>query len=167
MGASANCEIEAVSVPAERPVAGVEHILARAAERAAHAGVGYAGLVLPTEAFELAQAGAVLVDVRTRAEWELVGRVPGSVLVEWQRYPHGAANLGFFAELDVHASHEDIVLFLCRSARRSHLAAEAAAVRGYSRAFNILEGFEGDLDPLRRRGTLGGWRSAGLPWVQS
>jgi len=152
---------------AEPPVRGIERILSRAAERATEADVRYAGLVLPAEAFELTLAGAVLVDVRTRAEWELVGRVPGSVLVEWQRYPDGAANRGFFAELDVHASHEDVVLFLCRSARRSHLAAEAAAARGYSRAFNILEGFEGDLDAVRRRGTLGGWRSAGLPWVQS
>ena len=59
------------------------------------------------------------------------------------------------------------MLFLCRSGVRSHHAAEAAARAGFKRAYNVLEGFEGDLDCTRRRGTLGGWRAAGLPWEQS
>ena len=29
------------------------------------------------------------------------------------------------------------------------------------------KGFEGDKDGTGHRGTLGGWKAAGLPWVQS
>jgi len=67
----------------------------------------------------------------------------------------------------VAVERDETVLFLCRSGVRSHHAAEAAARAGFKRAYNVLEGFEGDLDCTRRRGTLGGWRAAGLPWEQS
>jgi rhodanese-related sulfurtransferase len=144
-----------------------ESILQRAAARARDTGVPYAGLVTPDEAQRLASAGARIVDVRTRPEWELVGHVPGSVLVEWQRYPDGARNDRFLDELAEIADPDDAVLFLCRSGQRSHHAAAAAAGAGYARAFNILEGFEGERDAEGRRGALGGWRKHGLPWVQS
>jgi rhodanese-related sulfurtransferase len=107
------------------------------------------------------------VDVRTRPEWELVGHVPGAALVEWQRYPDGTRNERFLDELADVADPDDTVLFLCRSGHRSHHAAAAAAAAGFGRAYNILEGFEGDRDPSGQRGTLGGWRKRGLPWVQS
>lgn len=144
-----------------------EAIVARAAARARDAGVPYAGLVTPEEAQRLTASGARMVDVRTRPEWELVGHVPGSVLVEWQTYPAGARNTQFLAELADAVDQEDTVLFLCRSGQRSHHAAAAAAAAGYARAYNILEGFEGDRDASSRRGTLGGWRKRGLPWTQS
>lgn len=144
-----------------------EAILARAAARGRNAGAPYAGLVTPDEAQRLAAAGARIVDVRTRPEWELVGHVPGSALVEWQRYPDGARNERFLDELAEAVDPDDTVLFLCRSGQRSHHAAAAAAAAGYTRAYNILEGFEGDRDPTGRRGALGGWRKRGLPWVQS
>jgi rhodanese-related sulfurtransferase len=139
-------------------------------ERAARRGreLGYAGAVTPEEAWLLQRAGAAtIVDVRTRAEWELVGHVPGTPLVEWRRYGEESPNPGFLDELDDIASRDEPLLFLCRSGVRSHHAAQAAAQAGFARAYNILEGFEGDLDDDRRRGTLGGWRRAGLPWVQS
>ena len=107
------------------------------------------------------------MDVRTRPEWELVGHVPGARLVEWRRYGEEHANPDFIAQLDNVASRDEPLLFLCRSGVRSHHAAQAAARAGFARACNILKGFEGDLDATRRRGLLGGWRRAGLPWVQS
>jgi rhodanese-related sulfurtransferase len=143
-------------------------LLERAAARCAEAGVPYAGVVLPHEAYRLiTEAGAILVDVRSKAEWDLVGRVPGSALVEWQGYPCTDRNPRFLEELREHAEPGDVVLFLCRSGQRSHHAATAAAAAGYKHAFNILEGFEGDRDPSGRRGTVAGWRKRGLPWVQS
>jgi rhodanese-related sulfurtransferase len=57
-------------------------------------------------------------------------------------------------------------MFLCRSGVRSDAAARVAAAAGYAKAFNVVEGFEGDKDADGHRGTLGGWRKAGLPWVQ-
>jgi rhodanese-related sulfurtransferase len=147
----------------------VELILAAARRRAVERVLPYSGAVTPIEASTLlrAVAGATLVDVRTRAEWDYVGRVPGSVLVEWNTYPDGARNPAFLEQLreaagDVAAP----VLFLCRSGQRSDQAARAAQAAGYAYAFNVLEGFEGDKDASGQRGHLNGWRNAGLPWTQ-
>ncbi|HSN19169.1 MAG TPA: rhodanese-like domain-containing protein [Usitatibacter sp.] len=143
-------------------------IFARAAHRARAARLEYAGAVTPHEAWLLQRVGAAtIVDVRTRPEWELVGHVPGTPLVEWRRYGEERPRADFLAQLDNLASRDEPLLFLCRSGVRSHRAAEAAARAGFTRAYNVLEGFEGELDAERRRGTLGGWRHAGLPWIQT
>jgi len=147
----------------------VESILERAQQRARQLGLPYRGALLPAEAFALAQAvdGAQIVDVRTRAELDWVGRVPGAVLIEWNHYPGGVRNARFAEELKLAVERTDApVMFICRSGARSHFAAAVAAQLGYGAAFNILEGFEGDKDPRGHRNTVGGWRVAGLPWVQ-
>ncbi len=144
-----------------------ETILDRAAMRGRDRDVPYAGLVTPIEAYALMLAGvATLVDVRTRFENEYVGRVPGTPLIEWKALGAAAPNPHFVEALDALDGKHDNLLFLCRSGVRSHAAAAAAAAAGYGHAFNILEGFEGDLDPAGHRGATG-WRKAGLPWVQS
>ena len=118
-------------------------------------------------ALALARAGAKIVDVRSQFEHELIGRVPGSSLVVWKHWPTGEFNPRFLPELRQQCSSDDIVLFLCRSGVRSHSAAAVAAEAGYSQSFNILEGFEGDLNEEGQRGHLGGWRKSGLPWLQN
>lgn len=146
-----------------------ESVLAAAHRRAADASLPYFGAVTPVEAHTLLEgdSAARLIDVRTRAEWDYVGRVPGSVLIEWNTYPDGIRNPRFLDELRRAAGDSDApVLFLCRSGQRSDSAARAATTAGYTRAFNVLEGFEGNKDASGRRGQLGGWRKAGLPWVQ-
>jgi len=146
----------------------LDEILARARERGAAQGLSYAGAVTPKEAWRLHSAGAaVIVDVRTAPEREFVGRVPDAIAVEWRAYGSKEANPRFTEELQAAVGRGDAVLFLCRSGVRSHHAAELAARAGFERAFNILEGFEGDLGSDQKRGMLGGWRRAGLPWVQS
>lgn len=145
-----------------------EEIFARAAERAQGMGLAYAGALTPGEAWQLQAAGAAtLVDVRTFAEWEFVGRVPDSMLVEWRRLGEQKPNAAFLQQLHGNVHPDEVVLFLCRSGVRSHHAAETAARAGFGRAYNVLEGFEGDLDGERHRGTAGGWRFHGLPWIQS
>lgn len=146
----------------------VESILDRAQTRARQLGLPYRGALTPSEAFTLWQSvGAQLVDVRTRAELDWVGRVPGAVHIEWNHYPGGIRNARFAEELKLSVERTGApVMFLCRSGNRSHFAAAVAAQLGYSAAFNILEGFEGDKDPQGHRNTLGGWRVAGLPWAQ-
>ena len=138
-----------------------------ARQRAEQLKVSYAGALLPEEAHALMQAGARLVDVRTKAELEWVGRVPGSISVEWNSWPGGKPNPDFLAQLEAQVGKDAAVLFLCRSGGRSHGAAAAAAAAGYADAYNVLQGFEGDKDAQAHRNTLGGWRLAGLPWVQS
>ena len=145
----------------------MEDIKKSARERGKKMGLTYAGALLPAEAHQLMQAGAKLVDVRTKPEMLYVGKVPGSAAVEWQTYPGSRANPEFLAELAAAVPKDTPVMFLCRSGVRSHAAAEAASRAGWKEAYNILEGFEGDKDAAQHRGNVGGWRKAGLPWTQS
>jgi rhodanese-related sulfurtransferase len=92
-----------------------------------------------------------LVDVRTRAELEWVGRPPDAVFIEWNAWPGGARNPAFEQELLERVPDKAApVLFLCRSGGRSHHAALAARQLGYALAFNILEGFEGAIERASR-----------------
>ncbi len=145
----------------------IEALLASAHQRALSGKLSYQGVVTPTEAWELMQdKQAHLIDVRSAFEWEYVGHIPGSTLVEWKHLPGGEFNVDFLSQLAEVGGKSENYLFLCRSGARSHAAATAAAAAGYRGAFNILEGFEGDLDAHKQRGKTGGWRHAGLPWVQ-
>jgi rhodanese-related sulfurtransferase len=149
------------------PLTEAEEILATAAQRARTASLPYAGEVTPQEAYRLfSEHGAKIVDVRSEFEYGYIGRVNGASLISWRFWPSGEANPNFLVELRRQCADSDIILFLCRSAVRSHSTAVAAAAAGFTRAFNIAEGFEGDLDEHGQRGNIGGWRKAGLPWVQ-
>jgi rhodanese-related sulfurtransferase len=146
----------------------VDDVLKAAAARGQQMGLPYGGALTPSEAHEVWRnaSGAKLVDVRTRAEWDYVGRIPGAVEIELVTYPGGRPNPGFVAELESKVDKSAPVLFICRSGGRSHNAAMLAAQAGYT-AYNVLEGFEGDRDAGGHRNTTGGWRVAGLPWSQS
>jgi rhodanese-related sulfurtransferase len=147
----------------------IDKILELARKRATEMGLPYSGALTPREAYEVwrGKPGARLVDVRTRAEWNYVGRIPDAVEVEWQTYPAGRPNPSFLPELEGAVEKTAPVLFICRSGGRSHNAALVATKAGYTEAYNVLEGFEGDRDDKGRRNTVGGWRVAGLPWTQS
>ena len=122
---------------------------------------------------------AILIDVRTRAEWNFVGTPDLSalgreaVLIEWQSFPEGSLNAAFVdllrAKLDeLGADRETELFFICRSGVRSRHAANAAVGADYSKCRNVAEGFEGPLDPnSHQRGRGAGWKAAGLPWRQS
>ncbi|MBU9602011.1 rhodanese-like domain-containing protein [Burkholderia multivorans] len=149
----------------------LEQLYAKADERRAQGSLNYAGALLPAEAFELLQLdpSARLVDVRTRAELDWIGRPlvgDGQYLhVEWSRYPGGVPNTEFLDELRAAVSPDTPVPFLCRSAARSKLAAVAAAQAGFRKAFDLLEGFEGAKDAEGHRKTVDGWCFRKLPWI--
>jgi rhodanese-related sulfurtransferase len=131
-------------------------------------GLPYAGGVTPPVAWALVSSGqAVLIDVRTNEERVFVGYVPGSVHVPWATGTALTRNPRFVRELEAKLGAKDkIALLLCRSGKRSALAAEAATKAGASLIFNVLEGFEGELDDNHQRNRIDGWRQHGLPWVQ-
>lgn len=147
------------------------NILSAARERGAEKRMPYAGAVTPTEAYALLQqdVNVLLVDVRTNAERDWVGRVaiPESqhAAVQWNTYPGGTPNPHFLEELSRVAGKDKILLFLCRSGVRSRHAAKLATENGYANCFDVLEGFEGDKDAEGHRKTVGGWCKAGLPWI--
>jgi rhodanese-related sulfurtransferase len=132
------------------------------------AGLSYAGGVPPQLAWELFSAGeALLVDVRSGEELKFVGQVPRSLHVPWASGTSLTRNPRFVRELEAKTGDKDaVLLLLCRSGKRSALAAEAAAKAGFTQVYNVLEGFEGELDEQQHRGVADGWRFHGLPWVQ-
>mgnify|MGYP001381462541 CR=1 FL=1 len=124
-----------------------------------------------------ADPGAVLIDVRTRAEWAFVGLPDLSslgkqpVLLEWQSFPDNRVDAQFADRLatalkGAGVKPGDELFFICRSGGRSKMAAQALVGLGFTKCRNVADGFEGPLDPQRHRGTAGGWKRAGLPWVQ-
>jgi rhodanese-related sulfurtransferase len=128
---------------------------------------GYAGDITPALAWQWQQTGqAVLVDVRTDAEREWVGFVPGAVPLAWKQWPGMALNPDFDAGVKAAAPAGQKAMLLCRSGVRSIAAAKRAAELGVE-AYNILEGFEGDPTPEGQRNQLAGWRQRGLPWRQN
>ncbi len=131
----------------------------------------YAGACTPTEALAILQANpnAILVDVRTNAERDWIGKVAINEAqhqaVQWNLYPGGVPNADFLQQLAQGARKDSILLFLCRSGVRSRHAAKLATENGYANCFDILEGFEGDKDAQGHRKNVSGWCKAGLPWV--
>lgn len=142
--------------------------LEEAREAAQQAGLPYAGGVPPQLAWQLFSSGeALLVDVRSGEERKFVGHVPNSLHVAWATGTALTRNPRFVRELEAKVGgKEAVVLLLCRSGKRSALAAEAAAKAGFTQVYNVLEGFEGEIDAQQHRGVADGWRFRGLPWEQ-
>lgn len=146
---------------------GLRHDADGATLQAPRPAEGYAGDIPPALAWQWMQDGtAVLVDVRSDAEREWVGQVPGAVAVAWKQWPGMAFNPDFDAQLRAAVPAGGRVALLCRSGVRSIAAARRATELGLT-AYNILEGFEGDPDSQAHRGRKGGWRYRGLPWRQN
>lgn len=163
--ASSATETAAIDTAADLPAA-----LQQALNHAQEQNLAYAGSVTPHQAWQLVQQGlALLVDVRTAEERKFVGQVPGSAHVAWATGTALTRNPRFARELvALHAKQPQPlpVLLLCRSGKRSALAAQEAAKAALPLVFNISEGFEGDHDTQQQRGHFNGWRFYGLPWVQ-
>lgn len=126
----------------------------------------YAGAVTPQEANALtAMPDTVLVDVRSTAELDLVGRIPDAIHIEWAFYPGMVPNANFAEQLQKKVDKDKTVIFICRTGGRSHSAAMLADTMGYDHAYNMLEGFEGATNPQNQRTMINGWKQANLPWT--
>lgn len=147
----------------------ITELLSLAQARARELNLAYEGALTPREAHELLQLApaARIVDVRTKAELDWVGRVPGAIEIEWMAYPGNVLNPHFLQTLKHSVVTENLLMFLCRSGQRSSAAAKAATEAGFPDCYNILEGFEGNKDANGQRNRSGGWRVCGLPWHQS
>jgi rhodanese-related sulfurtransferase len=139
----------------------------------------YAGNLEVQDAWALLESDpkAQLIDVRTTAEWNFVGQPDLSELgrrthlIEWQSFPSMAVNPEFAtaaarALREAGAGTDTPILLLCRSGARSRAAAIALTKAGFTRAYNVSGGFEGDTDPSGHRGQINGWKAANLPWRQ-
>jgi rhodanese-related sulfurtransferase len=144
-----------------------DEIFQLAQKRGIENSLPYTGAMTPREAFDVLQANpqVLLVDVRTQAELELVGRIPNALNIEWAFYPGMVKNQDFAKQLAEKVDKNLIVIFMCRTGGRSHNAATVAQQLGYANAYNMLEGFEGEANELKQRTTINGWKHAGLPWT--
>ncbi len=130
----------------------------------------------PKEAYDLVQSdpSALLVDVRSTFEYLFVGHPTDSVHVAWMDDPDFKVDPEFarnvraltLGGICTEGGSAVPVLLICRSGKRSLEAGEELINEGFTKVYNVLEGFEGDLDKEHKRSTLGGWRFAGLPWAQ-
>ena len=147
----------------------LQQALDKARQAARLEGLTFAGSLSPQTAWALVRAGAAqLVDVRSVEENRFVGHVPDTLNVPWATGTSLTRNPRFVRELEAKLSNRDQpVLLLCRSGKRSALAAEAATKAGLPQVFNVLEGFEGEIDAYGQRGHGDGWRFHGLPWEQN
>lgn len=141
--------------------------------------MNYAGDINPKECWDMLAGSdrAVLVDVRTRAEWAYVGGpmiesgMRSPIGQEWQVFPTMQVDPGFVEalkqQLDAQGAGPDTkICFLCRSGVRSLAAAQIMTAHGYTQCFNIAGGFEGDPDGNGQRGNVNGWKASALPWRQ-
>jgi rhodanese-related sulfurtransferase len=129
----------------------------------------------PQEAHRIlaADPAAVLLDVRSKMEFDYVGHPLGAINLPLMEPPHWQTDSEFVDKVRraLHARTRGLVealtvMTLCRSGKRSLVAADLLAQAGFQQVYNILEGFEGELDANKHRNTLNGWRARGLPWEQ-
>jgi rhodanese-related sulfurtransferase len=130
------------------------------------------GDISPTDAYQRLKnnPSAVLIDVRSQPEWVFVGvpTVERLIRLSWQTFPSMQVNANFVTDIDqMELAKDTEILCICRSGSRSASAASALTQAGYTNAWNVAEGFEGGKDRQGHRGTIGGWKAAGLPWVQN
>ena len=119
------------------------------------------------------EVNSQLIDVRTKPEWIYVG-VPDLssinkkvIFVSWQVYPEMGTNKFFENQiLESNIKKDNNLYFICRSGNRSNNAAEFLASRGFSNCFNVIDGFEGNLNHERQRASIDGWQFNNLPWKQ-
>ncbi len=145
----------------------IEALLGRAQARAREGAYGYNGSLLPAEAWAVleARAHARLVDIRSREEWALVGRVPGAFEIEFRRFPDWAPVPDFLTQVEARLRPDELVLLLGRGTGDAAEAARLLSACGYRHVYTVLEGFEGEANAAGQR-VINGWRAAGLPWYQ-
>jgi rhodanese-related sulfurtransferase len=138
----------------------------------------YAGDLAAGDAWAILETDpdAVLVDVRTEVEWNLIGKPDLSglskepVYLQWVTLQ--GVNADFEKQLDEALAQRQTkkaapILFMCQSGGRSKISAIQCTGLGYQNCYNIADGFEGGLDEHQHRNSVSGWKVAGLPWTQT
>lgn len=145
----------------------LNNILNTAKARASTLQLPYLGAVTPEEAHAISfqHQAAVIVDIRTKAELDLVGRIPNTLHIEWAFYPGMVRNELFMTQLEQLVNKDDMIVFMCRTGGRSHNAATLAQSHGFVNVMNMLEGFEGEANQYQQRTLINGWKHANLPWT--
>ena len=121
------------------------------------------------------EPSTAFIDVRSDMEYLFIGHPIGAVNIPWIDEPDFVINPNFEREVRKlilggiieTSDHQSVpVILICRSGNRSAEAGKLLLEHGFRRVYNIVDGFEGELDENHHRSTMGGWRFEGLPWEQ-
>lgn len=126
--------------------------------------------LLPQEAHEFIRTTpeALFIDCRSDPEYFFVGHAVGAMHVPWYDAPDWDFNPDFITDVKKLAGNslDRPIVLICRSGKRSVEAAQSLEEAGFVDVYNVLHGFEGDMNEARQRGKTNGWRHDGLPWEQ-
>lgn len=133
------------------------------------------------EEIQVEEHKILFLDVRTRAEVEVVGmptvadaNVPYMLMAEpmtwndeWGSFKM-VRNQNFLAAVkerlkEKGLTRDDKVFLMCRSGGRSASAADLLSEAGFTNVFSVVDGYEGDKAKNGKR-TLNGWKNSDLPW---
>ena len=101
---------------------------------------------------------AVFIDCRSEMEYLFVGHPAGALSVPWNDGPDWEVNPHFVAHVKIAASVDRPIVLICRSGNRSLDAGAALEKAGFTQVYNVLHGFEGELDATHHRNSVTGWR---------
>lgn len=167
MNASVHNHVNTINDPVKLTDEQKKLILEKAQHYSQEHNLQFTGSLTPQDAWKLFNSQeAVLVDIRTNEERKFVGYIPESVHIAWATGTAFNRNPRFLKELENKIGKDKIILLLCRSGHRSTQAATAAYQAGFEQVYNVLEGFEGDLNEQQQRNQNNGWRIHQLPWQQ-
>ena len=114
------------------------------------------------KSYLMAEPNSILLDVRTKEEWEAIGKPDGEKIglktyfLSIQFGKERIFNENFIQEIkNLNISKDQEILIICRSGIRSQLAAELLAKESYT-CSNISDGFEGNNKNI-------GWKKCELP----
>lgn len=121
----------------------------------------------------ISDANSFLIDVRTHEEFNFVGIVDDNgfknkiTLMPWLLFPNMNINPDFLENIKkLFPNIDSNLFFLCKTGGRSNQSSLAVNEIGYKNCYNIVNGFEGDLDSFEHRGNINGWKASKLPWRQ-
>jgi len=118
--------------------------------------------ILSIEAYDMLNTvpNTYLIDVRTRAEYQLIGHPPMAYLFPYffftnkptkkgenWTYQFNDKNKSFVQEISKKFQKTNNLLILCRDGARSILAAKELIKNGFKNVYNVKDGFEGPLFP--------------------
>ena len=115
------------------------------------------------KSFLMAEPNSVLLDVRTKEEWETIGKPEGEKIglktyfLQIQFGEERIFNENFIQEFKNLAINQDKnIMVICRSGTRSQFVAELLNQKENYTCINISDGFEGNQENV-------GWKRCGLP----
>jgi rhodanese-related sulfurtransferase len=122
----------------------------------------------PKEAYEFLHQNptAIFIDCRSEMEFLFVGHPTGAIAIPWNDGPDWEVNPHFVSHVKKAASVDRPLVLICRSGNRSLDAGAALENAGFTKVYNVLHGFEGELNDQHQRNSMTGWRHDGLPWEQ-